>query len=96
MIYSLANLFTPAVDTVKNGQVDLSRTNFAHHKLVRLGGQWEFYWDQLLGPGDFNSDQKTQMNTFMKVPGAWSDNGGSHYTRKGIATYRVSMSYQRR
>jgi sensor histidine kinase YesM len=44
-------------------------------------------------PEDFNSEQKPKMDSFMKVPGVWSDNVGTNYTRQGIATYRLSFYY---
>ncbi|HWQ40809.1 MAG TPA: histidine kinase [Desulfosporosinus sp.] len=71
----------------------MSGLDFSHNKLVSLDGQWEFYWNKLLMPEDFNSGQRPQMDSFMKVPGIWSDNAGTPYTRQGIATYRLLLSY---
>lgn len=79
--------------TSNNGRADLSGIDFSQNKLVSLKGQWEFYWNRLLLPEDFNSGQSPQMDSFMKVPGIWSNNADTHYTRQGIATYRLSLFY---
>lgn len=93
MLYSLVIMLLPSAVITNNGRADLSGMDFSKNKLVSLGGQWEFYWNRLLTPEDFNSGQSPKMDSLMKVPGTWSDNVGTHYTRQGIATYRLSLSY---
>ncbi len=41
--------------TAVDGIVDLTGWDFSKEGPVRLAGKWEFYWQQLLGPGDFES-----------------------------------------
>ena len=36
------------------GKIDLSKTDFSKDGIINLDGEWEFYWNQLLGPNDFN------------------------------------------
>ena len=78
---------------VNNGRSDLTGIDFNQNKLVPLNGQWEFYWDRLLTPEDFASARQPQMDSFMTVPGVWSANTGTHYSRQGVATYRLSFDY---
>jgi hypothetical protein len=93
MLFSLVSMLSPGSVTTNNGRADLSNIDFSNNKLVALDGQWEFYWSKLLMPEDFNFGQKPQMDSFMKVPGVWSNNAGTNYTRQGIATYRLSLHY---
>lgn len=86
-------MLRPSPVAVNNGIGDLSGVDFSRGTLVALNGQWEFYWDRLLKPQDF-SLTSLQPDAFMNVPGVWSDfKGGSEYSRQGIATYRLLLSY---
>jgi two-component system LytT family sensor kinase len=82
---------TPAA--VSNGIADLTGVDFSRGALVALNGQWEFYWNRLLSPEDFFSSSPMRPDTFMKVPGVWSANMGTHYSQQGIATYRLTLDY---
>lgn len=93
MLYSLVMMLSPSSVITHDGRADLSGIDFSHNKLVSLDGQWEFYWNKLLMPEDYNSGQKVKMDSFMKVPGVWASNAGTHYTTQGIATYRLSLYY---
>lgn len=93
MLYTLNSMLTLKSVSVYKGKVDLSGINLSHNKLVALDGQWEFYWNKLLMPEDFNSEQTQQMDSFIKVPGVWASNAGTEYTRQGRATYRLSLEY---
>lgn len=93
MLFTLGIMLSPGSVITNNGRADLSGIDFSHNKLVALDGQWEFYWNKLLAPKEFNFDELPQMDSFMKVPGVWSDNAGTHYTRQGYATYRLSLYY---
>ncbi len=93
MLYTLACVLSPEPVVVNNGKADLTNIDFGHNKLASIDGQWEFYWNKLLMPEDFHSDQKPKVDSYMKVPGVWSDQISSHYTRQGIATYRLMLHY---
>lgn len=64
---------------VKQGQLDLSRYDFADESPVPINGEWEFYWSELLGPSE-QADSKQ----FGFLPQPWS-------ISKGVATYRVRV-----
>lgn len=76
-----------------SGILDLTEWNFQKQGNVHLKGQWEFYWQQMLEPGDF-SDEKTQDNTGMiDVPSFWNglEVGGNRLKGDGYATLRLRV-----
>jgi hypothetical protein len=93
MLYTLIIVVLPRPVTVSSGRADLSGVDFSSNELVSLSGQWEFYWNRLLTPGDFGSGKSMPPDSYMKVPGVWSANDGTHYPRQGVATYRLALSY---
>lgn len=55
--------------TVEKGLIDLTNWNFSKKGLLRPNGEWEFYWNKLLEPSDFeNSNLKTD---YIKVLNLW-------------------------
>jgi two-component system sensor histidine kinase ChiS len=80
---------------VRDGVMDLSTWNDKHDKTIKLDGDWEFYWNQLLTPEAFRAgaDQPT-ISTLMKVPSTWNGKivDGSPLPAYGFATYRMKLS----
>jgi signal transduction histidine kinase len=66
------------------GVLDLTGEDFSSG-VFALGGEWEFYWAQLLAPGDFVAGPPPGV-TLATAPGAWEDEG---FPRTGFATYRL-------
>jgi len=95
LLIAIGKVFTTEPGIVVNGKVDLSRFDFKQNELVQLDGQWEFYWDRLLMQEDFIAEQKPQIDSLMKVPGAWNDGkaGNKIYPNHGVATYRLIIKY---
>jgi len=89
---ALILMLRPSSVAVNNGIADLSSVDFSQGTLVALNGQWEFYWDRLLTPQDFSLTSQ-QPDSLMKVPGVWSTNAGTHYSKQGIASYRITLNY---
>ncbi|MBM2815064.1 MAG: adenylate/guanylate cyclase [Ignavibacteria bacterium] len=52
----------------KNGVLDLRNWDFEKDGIVRLDGEWEFYWHEFLTAKDFDS---VQNKAFIKVPDVW-------------------------
>jgi signal transduction histidine kinase len=67
------------------GRFDISQHNF-NDGPVALSGPWEFYWNKLLTPADFNNDQQPE---WFHVPGSWHRQ--SDHPSLGYGTYRVHM-----
>ncbi|OEF98143.1 hypothetical protein BHF68_00165 [Desulfuribacillus alkaliarsenatis] len=64
--------------------------------IVSLDGQWEFYWEHLLTPEDFNNFKLTNTtlpndNSYITVPRAWNkfELDDTTLTGEGYATYRL-------
>lgn len=79
------------------GQLDLREWDFRDGE-VRLAGEWEFYRNQLLTPGDFaasgtSAGQRPELTGIVQVPGKWDDyiaeDGRPSST--GYATYRIRI-----
>lgn len=71
------------------GKTDLSTVPFEQDEIVPLDGEWEFYWNQLLTPQDFDGEKSPQIDAFMKAPGTWK----GLYPKNGVATYRLRLKY---
>lgn len=76
-----------------DGVLDLSGWDFERDGPVKLDGQWEFYWNQLLSPEAFAGGNKIEKNGYMIVPGKW--NGylikGDKLGWNGCATLRLRV-----
>ncbi len=46
------------------GKIDLSNWNFEQNGIVKLNGEWEFYWEQLLEPQDFIGENNPEKQDF--------------------------------
>jgi two-component system LytT family sensor kinase len=95
MLFLVIRMYPAGLGLANNGKIDLLGNNFKQNKLVTLDGQWEFYWNKLLTPEDFLIEHKPQIDSFMKVPGAWDDGkaGTRSYEHNGVATYRLHLKY---
>lgn len=75
---------------VKNGVLDLRNWNLAEDGPVKLDGEWEFYWHELLEPHQICA-KKHAEKTYLNLPRSW--NGFSYQGEKlpgrGYATFRA-------
>ena len=62
------------------------------HFIVRLNGQWEFYWDKMLKPSDFITG-KYKPDYYGKVPSYWTEypQDSVNTDKFGYATYRLRV-----
>jgi len=85
------NIYTKTPAAVK-GILDLRNTandNF----VLKLNGEWEFYWNKLLKPDDFRSHIKIKPDLYGRVPSYWTDyhDDSVRTTGMGFATYRLMV-----
>ncbi len=76
------------------GIMDLEKWNPLADSIIKLNGEWEFYWDQLLTPEDFkNSVTKPDLTGYMTVPSLWNGKNinGTSLPVHGSATYRLVL-----
>jgi two-component system sensor histidine kinase ChiS len=74
-----------SAQSIEKGYIDLSNHDFDKDEYV-LSGTWQFYWNKLLSPSDFNSEQNPE---WIYVPGSWHRQG--NYSVLGHATYRINV-----
>ena len=95
IILAASLTYTSISGVAYNGSAELAQSDFTENDFVSLDGQWEFYWDRLLTPADFEADTLPVMDTLMTVPGSWGDANTSPMSlpEKGVATYRLLLKY---
>ncbi len=83
----LANVRQPLA---VNGVIDLRETA-GNSFIVRLQGNWEFYWGKMLGPQDFTGNEKIKPDFYGRVPSYWTDypKDSVKTSPMGFATYRL-------
>ncbi len=72
----------------KQGVLDLRNWNFDTEGSLKLNGEWNFYWNQLIEP---NEIAKSQNVTSIKVPQSWRGKmiNGKEIDNFGCATYHL-------
>ena len=82
-----------AMYEAKEGRLDLSQWDFAPRGMVKLSGQWAFYWNRLLAPEDFERYPLPQKSGFLSIHKLWfdKDNTESYRGPNGTATLRLSL-----
>lgn len=88
-----AQLDQPVAHT---GGMDLRAWDFTQDGNVELQGAWEFYWNELLEPKDFNSKGRFAEQGYVQVPGIWSQYEVNHQplASHGYATYRLLIQLE--
>ncbi len=78
---------------VKNGIMDLTSWDFYKDGIVKLDGDWEFYWQRLLTPEDFATNKGIICTNYLNVPGTWDrfTSGGINYPGRGCCTIRLKV-----
>lgn len=80
---------------VKDGVLDLASWNAEQNKRIKLDGNWEFYWNQLLTPEYFQQARENGVadSTYIRVPSKWNDKiiDGQTLPAYGAATYRMVL-----
>ncbi|HEX2963695.1 MAG TPA: sensor histidine kinase [Ignavibacteriales bacterium] len=79
------------IPQAQKGIIDLSSWDFDNDGLAELNGQWEFYWNKILTPGEFQTSDNSRLHYF-ELPSQW--NGIKNTELKnlpplGKATYRL-------
>lgn len=75
----------------RQGVIDFEGRLQVENGPIRLNGEWEFYWRQLLTPEDFKNGPKPTLTGYLTLPGYWNDYklGDSKLGGKGYATFRL-------
>lgn len=78
--------------TISKGFVDLSNWDFEKDGIVKLNGDWEFYWNTFLMDSLRKSEDK-MVSGFMYVPGLWNKKIINKFEipSHGYASYRLKL-----
>ncbi|OME21862.1 hypothetical protein BSK63_31370 [Paenibacillus odorifer] len=80
---------------VQHGVMDLANWDYEQDKIIKLDGEWEFYWNHLLTPEHFRAGSADipASSAWMEVPSRWNGNivNGSPLPAFGSATYRMVL-----
>ncbi|MBT4638841.1 MAG: PAS domain S-box protein [Deltaproteobacteria bacterium] len=78
----------------EKGILDLSTWNFEEDGVVRLDGEWEFYWQKILHPQSFKDDSPVQKTGFMQLPDKWNGYKVNSVPLDGMgyATFRLVIA----
>ena len=88
----LKGLADPGIPKAKNGVLDLRFIDKNQKFIAKLNGEWEFYWNKMLRPHDFET-ASFHPDCYGKVPSYWTDYQRlSVKTEKfGYATYKLTV-----
>ncbi|MEN6350080.1 MAG: ATP-binding protein [Syntrophomonas sp.] len=77
---------------LQQGTLDLAGWNPKQNGLINLSGDWDFYWQKLLGYDDLN-DNNTKPDLPAEVPRVWNTYkiNGQNLPGFGYATYRLEI-----
>jgi PAS domain S-box-containing protein len=75
------------------GILDLTDWDFKTGGPVKLKGEWEFFWEQHLGPQALAKPGSSQKASLVQVPNYWNnyDLNGQELPGEGFATYRLTV-----
>ena len=74
-----------------NGTMDIRNWDFKANGIIKLNGEWDFYWDTLVNPDKFEGNNIPEPVKTAIVPSSWTSKKGGKHITKGIATYRLKL-----
>ena len=79
---------------VEHGVMDL-RNEQITDRIIKLNGEWEFYWNKHLLPSDFTGDSLPSPDTWGTVPSYWINYADEipGIKNNGYATYRMTILF---
>jgi len=85
------NAETNQAYVAQKGIIELGYSNVLQNSTLKLQGDCEFYWNQLLEPNDFVNPDKKLNPEFIKIPKSWTAHkiNGKKLPNTGYATYRL-------
>ncbi|WP_199271685.1 diguanylate cyclase [Paraglaciecola sp. L3A3] len=93
LIYHFGVALQPAKKEAVDGQLTVIPTDFSSTKTLALGGDWSFFWQQLLEPEQIKKAMPESAN--VKGYGGWQANiSNQDYDAIGFATYHLDVTLQ--
>lgn len=85
-LFGVNNVEGSKPEMAHKGVLDLRQWD--ENSSVDLVGEWEFYWNKLIKPNEFNASFKPK---YFYFPHLWNDLEGDSYSSDGYATYKLSI-----
>ncbi len=81
------------VATARGGVLDLSGADFGGSTTYEISGEWQFWWDALVGPAALSGGDAPPPTGLAAMPRYWNDYelDGRKLPARGAATYRLSI-----
>jgi len=77
--------------TAAGGVLDLTGIPLDENRVIPLGGEWFFSWQEFLPPlGPSRTETEPRSGELTAVPGNWTESG--RYNAEGYATYRLYLT----
>ncbi len=75
----------------KQGILNVDQWDFSSDGNIKLDGEWEFYWNQILTPEVFRDSIPPKMTGHIRIPGIWNgyDINGEKISGSGYASFRL-------
>jgi putative methionine-R-sulfoxide reductase with GAF domain len=82
--------------TIENGVLNLEQVDIHKAQVIKLQGNCEFYWNQLLEPKDFKASEGKLNPIYVKIPKPWTKYqiDSVNIPNEGYATYRFIIKKQ--
>ncbi|MBU2648983.1 PAS domain S-box protein [bacterium] len=89
----LANGQVKQQPLAEKGVLDLRGWDLKKDGLVNLNGEWQFYWEKLVDPGDFKKPVLPVQTGYMNLPRIWNGYlvNGRELSGHGFATFRLEI-----
>lgn len=77
----------------EQGKMNTAVWDIEQKPILRLDGEWEFYWNELLTPEDFEAESHMAPSGYIQVPSLWDSKTmqGKELPVFGCATYRLVL-----
>lgn len=78
------------VPVAEKGFLNCSTYCLEENQSIALNGEWEFYWNQLISPNGFSTNQNID---YFKIPSLWNnyEYNNLKLTGNGFATFRLKV-----
>lgn len=95
LVILAASSLSHAAPKAVGGYLDLSGWDFDQGGVVQLDGEWDFYWNQLIDPGELAKGDAPRPTGTIQVPGTWNDQVARDgiFRGHGFATYRLRIQH---
>ncbi len=84
---------SPVQSIPEKGTLDLSHATLDRNSFYNLNGEWEFYWEKLLTPENYQEEKAKGSGILVGVPSYWASYvvEGEPLTGSGYGTYALTI-----